>query len=302
MNEELVTIFSIKHYAIHDGPDIRTTVFLKGCPLSCWWCHNPEGLKPKIELINNLDKCIGCRECMDGCESSALSFQDRKPVRDLSRCNLCYCCLEICPAMVFEPTGWKATVAEIITEIEKDIPFFDQSGGGGVTFSGGEPLMQAPQLVRLLEECGKLAIHRTVDTSLFAESTTVMEVARHAELFLVDLKLMDDDKHRLYTGVSNRIILSNLQKLSAVGKEIIIRIPQIPEINDDEENIRTSGEFISTLSSKISVELLSYHSSARAKYRKLDMIYPGRDIPSSSPERIDRNRSLLKSYGLNVLP
>lgn len=301
MNKELVTIFSIKQYAIHDGPDIRTTVFLKGCPLSCWWCHNPEGLKQEYDLIINRERCVGCRECVSACDQGALSFIDKQITLDSTRCTLCLSCLEICPALVFEQTGWKATIAEVIQEIEKDIPFFDQSGGG-VTFSGGEPLMQAPQLIQLLQECGKLGIHRAVDTSLFAKQDTVLEVARHAELFLVDLKSMDDDKHRLYTGVSNSLILANIQELSASGMEIIIRIPLIPGINDDEKNITASAEFLSQLPGTISVELLPYHSSAKTKYDKLDMMYPGQTIPPSSPAKVKESKATLKRYDIAVLP
>lgn len=157
------TIFSIKHYALHDGPNIRTTVFFKGCPLSCFWCHNPEGIDAQIEIVTIADKCIGCKECIHGCPESALAFTEQGLVRDQQRCTVCMNCVEICPALAHEALGWHSDIDSVMAEIEKDLVFYDQSGGG-VTFSGGEPLMQADAL-QLLKRCGDLEIHRAVDTS-----------------------------------------------------------------------------------------------------------------------------------------
>lgn len=297
MKETSPTIFAIKRYAIHDGPNIRTTVFFKGCPLSCSWCHNPEGLSPAIEMISDFSKCIGCRECISSCQFEALTLENKVISKQEELCTKCYECLEICPALVFETTGYTTSVQELVNEIKKDIPFFDQSGGG-VTFSGGEPLMQASALINLLKECGKLSIHRTVDTSGFAPTSIILEVAEHTDLFLIDLKLMDDTAHEKYTGVSNELILKNIRTLAENKAKITIRIPLIPGINDHEENIKSTAIFVSSLPSDITVEVLPYHSIASSKYNKLHMNYPGKDIPPSSKNDLQHTIALLNQYGL----
>ncbi len=293
------TIFAIKKYAIHDGPHLRTTVFFKGCPLSCWWCHNPEGMKPKIEMVTDFSKCIGCESCIDGCEGGALRLIGQKIEKQEQKCTGCNNCLEICPTMVFSTTGWISPVKKIMEEIRKELPFYDQSGGG-VTFSGGEPLMQPLFLHELLDECKKIGIHRTVDTSCFAPRQTVRETAAKTDLFLIDLKHMDDNSHRTYTGVSNKPILDNIRMLSEMNSDLRIRIPLIPTVNDDEENIRRSAEFLSSLNTKVEVDLLEYHQSAIAKYKKMQKKYPGAKLPEKNPAITDRSKNILESYGLKT--
>lgn len=299
MKETFPTIFAIKRYAIHDGPNIRTTVFLKGCPLSCWWCHNPEGISPEVEMTYDFSKCIGCRECVSTCQFGALTLENKIISKQEELCTNCYECLEICPALVFETAGYTTSTEELIEEIKKDIPFFDQNGGG-VTFSGGEPLLQAQALINLLRECGNLSIHRTVDTSGFAPISTILEVAEHTDLFLIDLKLMDDAAHKKYTGVSNELILQNIRSLAENNTNIIIRIPLIPGINDHKENIESTAEFISSLPGDIAVEVLPYHSIERSKYNKLHMKYPGKNTAPSSEKDLQHTIALLNQYGLSA--
>ncbi len=299
MKDILPTVFAIKRYAIHDGPNIRTTVFFKGCPLSCWWCHNPEGISPTIEMTSDFSKCIGCRECISACQFEALTLENKIISKQEELCTSCYECLEICPALVFETTGYTTSTQELVEEIKKDIPFFDQSGGG-VTVSGGEPLMQAQALINLLKECGKLSIHRTVDTSGFALTPTVLEVAEHTDLFLIDLKLMDNTAHEKYIGVSNELILKNIRALAEKKAQMIIRIPLIPGINDHKENIKSTAVFINSLPTEIAVEVLPYHSIASSKYNKLHMNYPGKDIPPSSKDDLQHTITLLNQYGLTA--
>jgi pyruvate formate lyase activating enzyme len=264
-------IFDIKKYAIHDGPGIRTTVFFKGCPLHCWWCHNPEGLNPAIAGSFRPERCIGCGQCVAACPQKALPAPDRS-FADNTRCRLCGTCSRICPAEARQMVGRKVTVAEVVSELEKDIPFYDQSQGG-ITFSGGEPLLQPDFLLELLEACGRLGLQRAVDTTGYADSALLLKVAEKTDLFLYDLKHMDSDKHRQYTGVPNERILENLKLLASAGAKIHMRVPIIPGLNDDEENLQNLKDFLLTLPEVRDLHLLPYHRAAREKYRRFKMTY-----------------------------
>jgi pyruvate formate lyase activating enzyme len=292
-------VFAVKKYAIHDGTGIRTTVFLKGCPLACPWCHNPEGMEKEIALVWNADKCIGCGACVDGCAQNSLVVENHILKRNLSSCIKCLCCIDLCPALAQEAVGWEAGVSDIMAEIQKDMPFYDESGGG-VTFSGGEPLMQPDFLVALLKTCGSAGIHRAVDTSFFAPARVVMDVADHCELFLVDLKHMDSEIHRKYTGVPNDKIKKNIALLARKGHEIRVRIPLIDGFNMDEKNMRTSAAFLASLPEIQGVDLLPYHSIAKGKYKKMGLAdRTGRFAPVSS-RQVDQCADIFKQHRLVV--
>jgi pyruvate formate lyase activating enzyme len=262
-------LFDIKRYAINDGPGIRMVVFLKGCNLNCRWCHNPEGISPHQERMYAGAKCIRCGTCVAACSEKAISLTTDGIITDTVRCNLCGRCAKVCPSKAITMTGKPFTAEEIMGEIDKERIFFDHSGGG-VTFSGGEPLQYPEFLINLLKECGLRGIHRAVDTAGLANTSALLEVARHTDLFLFDLKMMDSDKHRKWTGIPNEKILENLKILAETGAKIIVRIPLIGEINDDAENITLSARFISGLSGeKKEVNLLPYHKIAQNKYLKL---------------------------------
>ena len=292
------TVFNIQRYSIHDGPGIRTTVFLKGCPLDCWWCQNPESQLSGQEMIFWGDRCIGCGACSTICPSDAIQIKNGIPVTEKEKCILCEKCIEKCPALAREMIGKKLTTEEVIKEIEKDLVFYEESDGG-VTFSGGEPLRQSEFLESLLICCQKKKIHTAVDTSGYISWEILNKISPKVDLFLYDLKLMDNERHKKYTGVSNELILENLKKLSSVHNNILVRFPVIPGINDDYQNIKEIGKFLSSL--KIAqVSLLPYHYIGIDKYRRLGMTYRLAGIQSPSEERLSEVSAILRKFNLNV--
>jgi pyruvate formate lyase activating enzyme len=291
------TLFNIQRFSLHDGPGIRTTVFLKGCPLRCAWCHNPESQAAVPELIFREGRCIACGACVENCPDAASAITGGRVTLDRSRCRACGVCAGVCYAEAREIVGRDWTVGEVMAEIVRDLAFFDQSGGG-VTFSGGEPLYQPAFLGALLEACRAQEIHTAVDTSGLAPWETLEAIRPNVDLFLYDLKLMDDAKHRLYTGASNRQILSNLQALAERGAPVHVRVPIIPGVNDDPENIRLTGEFLASLPNLRGLTVLAYHQIGIEKYNSLGMSYSMESTRVPGDEMMAQIAHTLRGYGL----
>jgi len=308
----MTRIFDIKRYSIHDGPGIRITIFFKGCPLNCIWCHNPEGISSEPQRLYKEQKCIVCGACVSVCKRKALSMVQKEGRMfvdcDYSLCNACGECEDICPSLATEICGKDMSDDQILKEIEKESIFFKSSDGkgeeGGVTFCGGEPLMHYKDLICLLKKCGDLSYHRTVDTTLLSSKEIVKEVADNCDLFLVDLKHMDRDIHKKYTGVSNDQILENIKFISDYECDFYIRIPFIKGVNSDNQNITKSADFLSSLKTKpIRVELLPYHDIGKTKHERFASTYnkEGYLLEVPSEEELFSAQEIFKSYGLNVV-
>ena len=293
------TVFDIKSFSIHDGPGIRTTVFFKGCPLRCWWCHNPESQSPAQELLLRPNLCIGCGACLDVCPQGAISKNGRGIVTDLEACSACGACVDVCYSDARVLVGKTWSVAEVLAAVERDRPFYDQSGGG-VTFSGGEPLMQPAFLLALLQACKERGLHTTVDTCGFAAKEVFADIADYVDLFLYDLKVMDDARHKDVTGVSNRLILDNLRMLSQSGHDLVLRVPIIPGVNDDRENLEHLGQFIASLPHLNRVDILAYHQTGMEKYQRLHRSYRLSETNPPSEARMDEIAAYLSTFGLSV--
>lgn len=309
-------LFDIRKYSIHDGPGIRTAIFFKGCPLHCAWCHNPESQSFQPELILHPNRCIACEACVPACPNGAIEIlpharslcdtpswgsqgERGSLVTNRAKCQICGTCADVCFAEARQLVGRMYSIDEVMGEIGSDRVFYEQSGGG-VTFTGGEPISQHPFLLALLQAAKARSLHTVLDTSGFCSWKALDEVRPFVDLFLYDLKFMDDSRHRQYTSVSNTLILQNLHKLAEAGHAIRVRIPVIPGINDDGENLRASGGFLSGLPGVQQVDILAYHRSAEPKYQNLGMTYtlPGLESPSTG--RMQEIAIFLRGFGLQV--
>jgi pyruvate formate lyase activating enzyme len=293
-------VFRVERFAIHDGPGIRTTVFLKGCPLRCAWCHSPESQSPMPELMPLRERCVACGGCVAACPEHAIGGAGLPPRADA--CRLCGTCVDVCPTGARQIAGRQMSVDEVVGLVERDRVFHDQSGGG-LTISGGEPLMQAPFVESLVNECHERRIHVAVDTCGYGEPAA-LDLIR-PDLFLFDVKAVDEERHRAITGVSNRLIFENLRRLAARQaadgrrQELIVRFPMVPGLNADAENVDAIGRLVSSLGLR-RIDVLPYHRAGIAKYERLGRPYALASTDPPTADEIARVVERLSGYGLVV--
>jgi pyruvate formate lyase activating enzyme len=295
-------IWDIKKYALHDGPGIRTTVFLKGCPLRCLWCCNPESQEFSPRVFWDKEKCLHCGLCVETCPNQAVVFDDLGDrTVDPERCEVCGLCAEQCPGEAALLAGRRVTVEEVLEEVRKDAVYFSRSGGG-LTLSGGEPLAQPDFAYHLLRayKTSEYGLHTTVDTCGNVPWSTLARFLDHVDLFLYDVKQMDSEKHHRLTGVCNKPILENLACLAESAKEVVVRVPLIPGCNDDEGNIRRTAEFAQNLPRIDRLDLLPYHRLGEPKYRRLAVDYPLQETKTQPKEVVERLKAIVEDYGLRV--
>ena len=288
-------ISDIQRFAIHDGPGIRTTVFLKGCPLSCRWCANPETISPNPEIMFFSDRCIRCGLCVEACPNKAIKIgPESLPLLDRTLCNGCGQCVEACPRNARILRGKRISSAEVVWEVLKDLPYYRRSGGG-VTLSGGEPFRQPAFIREILVECKKNDIHTAVDTSGYVEWSSIEPSINFIDLFLYDVKHVDAAAHKKGTGVSNELIKLNLIKLLDQGKDVLLRLPLIPEFNTSKEDIEAIGEFVRQIGGK-EIRLLPYHNYGKGKYERINRVYHLDHLPLMAEEDVETIRSTLERY------
>ena len=301
-DEQRGLIFNIQRFSIQDGPGIRTTLFMKGCPLNCPWCSNPEGVSSEPEIMVGERKCISCKRCAEVCSAGAISFDNDLRIIDWKLCTNCLECGKVCPSHAIEVMGEYKTVDEAFKIVAQDRDFYNVSGGG-VTVSGGEPLLQWEFVRDLFKKCKRAGLHTALDTTAYSPWESMEQVLRYTDLILFDIKHMDPEKHQNKTGVSNELILENLDKASnATATEIWLRIPLIPGFNDSESNMQETAELASrTRVEKIS--LLLYHEWGKGKYSGLgeQYGYAGADgVLEPDSDVAKKCRGILESHGLEV--
>lgn len=297
IRKESGIIFDIQSYAIHDGPGVRTIVFTKGCPLRCWWCHNPEGRSPNFELMYFESECKENMNCVRSCPENAIKFDQRLTI-DREKCTGCGICSESCPTSSLKLLGKRIGVDELISEILKYNQLYS-SPEGGVTFSGGDPLFQPEFLKEALKECKSNYIHTAIETSGYTSKEVLRSLLPYVDLFLYDLKLFDQEKSRKYTGVPSSVIKENLKFLIENGKEIILRFPVIPGITDTENNVKEWAKFISELKGVSEINLLPYHDVGEKFYR-LDIGYNMKKHHAPSEETMKWIKTEFENIGLKV--
>jgi glycyl-radical enzyme activating protein len=293
-------VFNIQRFSIHDGPGIRTTVFLKGCNLRCHWCHNPESQRFGVEIEFFPEKCIACGSCVAICEQGAqvlLQEGQRIYLRDL--CRECGACVEECFSGALIVSGNETSAGDVFEEIEKDAAYF-QTSGGGVTFSGGEPLLQPDFLQAMLQICHQQGYHCAVDTAGNMAWERIERTLPLTDLYLYDIKAFDDATHRKYTGVSNERILENLGRLAQTGKDIWVRIPLVHGVNDTLVEIEAISDLLTPLKTVRRVEILPYHTLGSEKYVSLGKEYPAKGYQAPAQERMDEILKIFEAKGLTA--
>jgi len=305
-------VFDIQRFAIHDGPGIRTLVFLKGCPLRCLWCDNPESQAAYPEIASFESNCIRCGSCLDICPIKAIHVKDDIVTLDREICTRCGRCTEVCYANAKKLIGKIMSVDEVIKEIRKDMLFYRNSGGnplfdgepGGVTLSGGEPLMQPNFVIELLGRCRQLGIHTAMETSGYGDYESLREISEYLDWLYFDIKHMDPIAHKRLTGVSNETILDNASRiakeLASRLRRMIIRVPLIPGYNSSQQNIESTAEFVSTLQRVDKIELLRYHRLGEQKYKQLGRKYQLENLNQISKEHLQKLKSIVESHGLKA--
>jgi pyruvate formate lyase activating enzyme len=292
-------VFNIQRFSIHDGPGVRTTVFLKGCNLSCFWCHNPEAalITPEIEFFP--EKCIACGACVQTCQYAAQELVANERVYRRDLCQQCLECVDECFSGALVTAGRQSTSQEVLAEIERDRGYYQHSGGG-VTFSGGEPMLQKDFLKEMLVMSRASGFHRAVDTAGNVPWEWLEEVLPETDLFLYDIKAFDREIHQKATGVGNQRILENLVRLDGTGKPIWIRIPVIPGVNDSLEEISQIAAYLAPLKSVQWVELLPFHTLGSEKYASLGKDYPARGLTPPSKQKMAELAAILEGQHLSV--
>lgn len=294
-------ITDISRCSLHDGPGVRTVVYFKGCGLRCKWCHNPETFTVVKDMMFLSTKCIKCGRCLEVCPQCHTVVDNEMQI-DRSACKHCGRCVESCPAGALQMVGREVTVEEVMSEIRKDSHYYEMSSGG-VTLSGGECLLQSEFAAALLEKCKEERIHTAIETALFVSWASVERVLPCVDLVYADLKLAEGWKHKEYTGQSNERILSNLKRLSEAGKQVIVRIPLIPGVNDAPDEIEKLGDVIGTLGSGVqAVEVLKYNYLAETKYQSIGLTWENFGKRTQSDEKLEHIRQQLKTItGLEII-
>ena len=290
------TIFNIQRFSLHDGPGIRTTVFFMGCPLNCIWCQNPEGISREPLLIRQQQKCISCYSCFEQCPQRAVKKGINGPEVDLSLCQSCFKCSEICPTGAIEKAGRMIRTEDLVGELLKDRLVFEESGGG-VTFSGGEPFMQPAFLIEALQLLKQKGIHTVIETCGYTAWKPLEQAAVLTDLFLYDLKLIDDDQYLKYTGISGAEILKNLKKLVNLNVAIQVRMPIIKGINDDQKSLNQAAAYLREAGIK-TIELIPYHNFGEAKYEKIGLVYKLKGMSKYSDADLQIVRTILNKAGI----
>lgn len=289
-------LFNIQRYSLHDGPGIRTIPFFKGCPLSCKWCSNPESQHPKPELIFKKSDCIRCGKCIEACKQQALSVSNAFFI-DRERCIQCGKCTQVCPTQALEMKGKRMTVADVMRELQKEENLYRRSGGG-ITLSGGEPLAQPDFARELLKACKEKGWHTAMETTGFTTPEVIADVFPYVDLALTDIKAINPAIHLANTGIENSQILENLLRISFLTKTIV-RIPVIPGVNDNPEEIHNIAEFARLMSNVDTLHLLPYHSFGENKYGLLGRIYPMGEADSIAESKMELLKREVESSGFH---